>query len=63
MPSELDRLRVVHVGGWWYCDTCVMGEAFRADAGAGVYETGCVEVIPVEEPCPTGLTYRKTAVP
>lgn len=56
-------LRVVHVGGWWYCDTCAMGEAFRADAGAGVYETGCVEDIPVEEPCPTGLTYTKTAYP
>lgn len=56
-------LKVVHVGGWWYCDTCAMGEAFRADAGQGVYETGCTADIPREEACPTGLTYRKIADP
>jgi len=56
-------LRVVHVGGWWYCDTCAMGEAFRADAGAGVYDTGCKAETPWEEPCPVGATYTKIADP
>ncbi|GAI72942.1 unnamed protein product, partial [marine sediment metagenome] len=51
------------VGGMGYCDTCAMGEAFRADAGAGVYETGYAEDIPVEEPCPVGVTYTKIADP
>jgi len=56
-------LRVVHVGGWEYCDTCAMGEAFRADAGAGVFETGCKVTVPDEEPCPVGAAYRKIADP
>ncbi|GAI83339.1 unnamed protein product, partial [marine sediment metagenome] len=56
-------LRVIHVGGWGYCDTCAMGEAFRADAGQGVYETGYTADIPTEEPCPVGATYRKIADP
>jgi len=56
-------LRVVHVGGWEYCDTCAMGEAFRADAGAGVYETGCKVTVPLEEPCPVGVVYTKIADP
>lgn len=56
-------LRVVHVGGWGYCDTCAMGEAFRADASAGVYDTGCKVDVPYEEPCPIGATYTKIADP
>ena len=56
-------LRVIHVGGWAYCDTCAMGEAFRADAGAGVYDTGCKVDTPYEKPCPIGALYTKIADP
>lgn len=56
-------LKIVHVGGSGYCDTCAMGEAFRADAGAGVYETGYTTDIPYEESCPVGATYTKIADP
>jgi hypothetical protein len=56
-------LKVVHVGGWDYCDTCAMGEAFRADAGVGVYDTGCKVPVPYEEPCPVGAVYKKIADP
>ena len=56
-------LRVVHIGGSGYCDTCAMGEAFRADAGAGVYDTGCKVDTPYEEPCPIGALYTKIADP
>jgi len=56
-------LRVVSIGGWRYCDTCVVGQAFRENAGAGIFETGCTEEIAREAPCPAGITYVKIADP
>lgn len=60
---RLRPLKVIHIGGYWYCDTCSMGVAFRDDAGPGVYESGCTADIPSEEACPEEKMYTKIADP
>lgn len=52
-------LKVIHIAGNSYCDTCAMGQAFREGQEAGVYTTGCVSDIPFSEPCPEKIDYTK----
>jgi len=55
---RLRPLRVIVIAGTDYCDTCILGMAFRQGAGAGIYKTSCTVHLPHTEPCPTTGSYE-----
>ena len=62
-PSFRLRAKTLEVAGWSYCDTCVMGEAFRNGADKGIYQTSCTSDIPPEVACPVDVSWTKIADP
>ena len=61
--NKLRPLQVIHIGGWFFEDTCTMVQAFLADVDPGFYQCDWPEPPdPTMAACPASPTYTKLTV-